>query len=484
MAVARHELGLSATKSRFPTKATCLAIYSRAVNSETPLGEVLKPLFPWCAHWEPELRKLFEAYVGAKQSQNVLDYDDLLLYWSQMVAEPLLAREIGERFDHVLVDEYQDTNRLQASILLAMKPTGSGLTVVGDDAQSIYSFRAATVRNILDFPSQFTPHARIVPLDRNYRSTQPILDASNAVIGLAAERYTKNLWTDRVSSRKPPSRHGPRRSRPGALRRRAGARIPRDRNRAESAGGAVPKLEPQRAAGARAHPARHSVREVRRAQVPGSRPRQGRAVRPPLGRESAQPHGGISRRAAAARRRARDRRQAARRDGRAAGSGVGACGRSPPRPRPPRTGRPSSPSSRALRDAQPGWPAEMDLVTRWYEPHLQRIYEDAHVRQGDLVQLRRIAATYPTRERFLTEVTLDPPGATSDEAGVPGRDDDYLDPVDDPFGKGPGMEGRPRPQRGGRLHPVGHGHGDGRRDRGGAAVALCRDDAGEGASGT
>ena len=105
-------------------------------------------------------RKLFDAYVRAKQAQNVLDYDDLLLYWAQMVREPALAREIGERFDHVLVDEYQDTNRLQASILLAMKPDGQGVTVVGDDAQSIYSFRAATVRNILDFPRQFTPPAR------------------------------------------------------------------------------------------------------------------------------------------------------------------------------------------------------------------------------------------------------------------------------------------------------------------------------------
>ena len=101
------------------------------------------------------------------------------------------------RFDHVLVDEYQDTNRLQASILLALKPDGRGLTVVGDDAQSIYSFRAATVRNILDFPNHFSPPAEIVTLDQNYRSTQPILAAANAVIDLASERFTKNLWSDR-----------------------------------------------------------------------------------------------------------------------------------------------------------------------------------------------------------------------------------------------------------------------------------------------
>ncbi len=118
------------------------------------------------------MRKLFAAYVEAKQRQNVLDYDDLLLCWAMMMAEPAIADHLGERFDHVLVDEYQDTNRLQARILLSLKPTGRGLTVVGDDAQSIYSFRAATVRNILDFPGQFRPKATVVTLERNYRSTQ------------------------------------------------------------------------------------------------------------------------------------------------------------------------------------------------------------------------------------------------------------------------------------------------------------------------
>src|SRR6201746_1976468 len=120
-----------------------------------------------------------------------------------MAGDPAVAAHIGERFDHVLVDEYQDTNRLQSSILLALKPGGDGLTVVGDDAQSIYAFRAATVRNILDFPSQFSPPAAIITLDRNYRSTQSILAAANGVIDLAKERRTKNLWTERTSGAKP-----------------------------------------------------------------------------------------------------------------------------------------------------------------------------------------------------------------------------------------------------------------------------------------
>ena len=200
MNLMRHDLEFSKAEERFPTKSSCLAIYSRVVNAEAALDEVLNTNFPWCIGWEDELKMLFGAYVEAKQRQNVLDYDDLLLYWAQMMRVEEIARDIASRFDHVLVDEYQDTNCLQASILLAVKRDGKGLTVVGDDAQSIYSFRAATVRNILDFPDHFTPPAHIITLDHNYRSTQPILAAANAVIDLAAERHKKNLRSDRSSA--------------------------------------------------------------------------------------------------------------------------------------------------------------------------------------------------------------------------------------------------------------------------------------------
>ena len=170
----RSEAGLSQTPSRFPRKDACLAIYSYTVNAGCPLEETLTGLFPWCAEWSAELRQLFQTYVAGKQRDNVLDYDDLLLYWRHAMAEPAVA-DIGRRFDHVLVDEYQDTNRLQAEILLALRPDGSGLTVVGDDAQSIYSFRPAAVRNILDFPGSVSPPAAVIALERNYRSAQPIL---------------------------------------------------------------------------------------------------------------------------------------------------------------------------------------------------------------------------------------------------------------------------------------------------------------------
>jgi DNA helicase-2/ATP-dependent DNA helicase PcrA len=142
--LARHALGLDSTERRFPGKATCLAIYSRVVNGSAALGDVLRDAFAWCVPWEEELRGLFAAYVADKQAQHVLDYDDLLLYWAHMAGDAALGAEIGARFDHILVDEYQDTNPLQAAILRGLKPDGRGITVVGDDAQAIYSFRAAT----------------------------------------------------------------------------------------------------------------------------------------------------------------------------------------------------------------------------------------------------------------------------------------------------------------------------------------------------
>ncbi len=424
MNLIRHERGFSKTESRFPTKGTCLSIYSRCVNAELPIEQVLGQFFPWCSGWANELKELFAAYVEAKQKQNVLDYDDLLLYWCQMVSDPTLADDIGGRFDHVMVDEYQDTNRLQSSILLALKPGGHGLTVVGDDAQSIYSFRAATVRNILDFPDHFTPRANIITLDRNYRSTQPVLSAANAVIGLAKERFTKNLWTERTSTRKPQlvtvrdeadqaryivervlesreegnllkhqavlfrtsSHSGPleieltRRNIPfvkfGGLKFLDAAHVkdmlallrfvenPRDR----VAGFRVLHL------------------------LPGVGPASAQRVLDRMA-EAADPIGALVRFAAAAARREQ-------------------------------TGRAFIETVGNLRYSE--WPVDLERARLWYEPHLDRIHEDAEVRRADLIQLEQIASGYPSRERFLTELTLDPPDATSDQAGVPTRDEDYL----------------------------------------------------------
>jgi DNA helicase-2/ATP-dependent DNA helicase PcrA len=423
MNLVRHDLGFSRTESRFPTKGTCLSIYSRCVNAETPMEQVLGQFYPWCAGWAIELKQLFAAYVEAKQQQNVLDYDDLLLYWAQMVSDPALADEIGGRFDHVMVDEYQDTNRLQSSILLAVKPAGHGLTVVGDDAQSIYSFRAATVRNILDFPDQFSPKAEIVTLDRNYRSTQPVLSAANGVIGLAKERFAKNLWTDKTSTRKPQLvavRDEGDQARYIVERvlenREEGARL-KDQAvlfRTSSHSGPL-EIELTRRnipfvkfGGLKFLDAAHvkdMLALLRFVENPRDRVAGFRILHllPGVGPASAQ--------------RVLDRMAES------ADPVAALCNL----PSPPRAGGDWQAFVRAIADLRYSeWPVDIERARLWYEPHLERIHEDAEVRRADLIQLEQIASGYPSRERFLTELTLDPPDATSDQAGVPLLDEDYL----------------------------------------------------------
>jgi DNA helicase-2/ATP-dependent DNA helicase PcrA len=424
MAIVRHDLGLTKTEARFPQKGTCLAIYSRAVNAEAPLPEVLGTAFPWCIRAEAGLRDLFAAYVEAKQRQSVLDYDDLLLYWAAMMEDEDVAADVGGRFDHVLVDEYQDTNRLQSSILLRLRPDGRGLTVVGDDAQSIYSFRAARVRNILDFPAAFDPPAAMVTLEHNYRSTEPILAAANAVIGLAAERFTKNLRSGRASSDLPELvtvRDESDQARCVADRilenREAGLLLKRQAVlfRTSSHSAAL-ELELTRRnipfvkfGGLKFLDAAH-VKDVlaclRFAENPRDRIAGFRLLQliPGIGPTIA---GRLLDRVAAA---ADGRTEIAAFEPPARAAGDWA---------------PFAALYGAMDRAAP-WPGEIEQVRDWYEPHLLRLHDDATVRAGDLVQLQRIAETYPSRERFLTDLTLDPPDATSDEAGVPHLDEDYV----------------------------------------------------------
>jgi len=201
MHLARTDLDLGRKGERFPQKGTCLDIYSRCVNSQAPLEDVLRSAFPWCKDDVEDLKRLFVAYTDAKEAQQILDYDDLLLFWRGLLDSPAGDR-VRERFDAVLVDEYQDTNALQADIVALLRPDGSGITAVGDDAQAIYSFRAASIRNILEFPERFSG-ATVLTLEQNYRSTQPVLDATNAIIAVAEERYDKALWTEREGGSRP-----------------------------------------------------------------------------------------------------------------------------------------------------------------------------------------------------------------------------------------------------------------------------------------
>lgn len=204
MQLSRAEtLGTKTREKRFPRAETLHYVYSRHVNTDIPITDILHDEFPRFAELETEVQRIFAAYTRRKHERNLLDYDDLLLYWCTLVETPSpLADRIRSLYDHILVDEYQDTNTLQARILSGMCGPHTNITAVGDDAQSIYSFRGASFQNILDFPHRF-PGTTIVTLERNYRSTQPILDTSNTLISRATRRYTKNLWTERQEGERP-----------------------------------------------------------------------------------------------------------------------------------------------------------------------------------------------------------------------------------------------------------------------------------------
>jgi DNA helicase-2/ATP-dependent DNA helicase PcrA len=422
----RHERGLSRTDRRFPRKGTCLAIYSSVVNTQEPLRACLETRFPWCVEWEEPLRALFAAYVEAKAARAVLDYDDLLLCWYHLMSDASLARRIGALFDHVLVDEYQDTNSLQADILRLMKPDGRGVTVVGDDAQAIYSFRAARVQNILAFPAQYVPPATVVTIEQNYRSTAAILDAANAVIELASARYAKRLFS-------------------------------------ATAGGARPVLATVADELAQAEHVVTRVLERREAGVPLRQQavlfrtsHHSDTLEVELGRRNI-PYvkfGGLRFLEAAHVKDAlcclrwaenpRDTLAAFRVAQLLPGMGprfadsllrhvAGACTALPPALAtfdPPAAARADWPAFaelfRQLCAVAAPWAAQMGLVRRWYQPHLERLYDDARVRLGDLEQLEQLAAAAPSRERFLSDLSLDPPQATGAEAGPPHLDEDYL----------------------------------------------------------
>jgi len=423
----RHGLGLGDTKgrSRFPQKGTCLSIYSRVVNSQAPLGGVLLDSYPWCASHEADLKRLFAAYVAEKQRQAVLDFDDLLLYWAEMMEDAALARHVGARFDHVLVDEYQDTNRLQEAILLALKPDGRGLTVVGDDAQSIYSFRAAEVQNILGFPRRFDPPARVIALERNYRSTQPILDASNAVIALAEQRHAKALWTDRMSSERPQLVTVEDES--------AQARWVADRVLEHREAGLA--LKAQAVLFRTSHHSAPLELELARRNIPfvkfgGLQFLEAAHVKDVLS---------VLRWAENPRSRLAGFRVAQLVPGIGAATAKRVLDAMDAAPDPAAELQRFDPPVGARHDWRlltallatlsaraAAWPEDLHLANRWYDPHLERLHDDANIRRADLAQLARLAAATPSRQQFLTDLTLDPPAATSAESGPPLLDEDYL----------------------------------------------------------
>ncbi|HEX7165594.1 MAG TPA: ATP-dependent helicase, partial [Acidimicrobiales bacterium] len=198
MGVVRADLGLGGRTGakRFPKKDTLLDIYSRVANAQEPLVDTLRERFPWCQVEIDDVREVFSGYAERKRSRGVLDYDDLLLYWRALVTTSPARDLMRTRFDHVLVDEYQDTNLLQADVVAGLRPDGDGLFVVGDDAQAIYGFRAASAANMAGFTERF-PTATVVTLDHNYRSVQPVLDIANAVMADGRGVFPKRLLSTR-----------------------------------------------------------------------------------------------------------------------------------------------------------------------------------------------------------------------------------------------------------------------------------------------
>jgi DNA helicase-2/ATP-dependent DNA helicase PcrA len=422
----RADQGLAKGDRRFPKKDTCLAIYSRTVNARAALDGVLADAYPWCREHAAALRALFAAYVDEKLARHVLDYDDLLLWWWHAMAAPEVAAQIRGRFDHVLVDEYQDTNALQAEIVVGLAPTGAGVTAVGDDAQAIYSFRAATVEHILGFPSAFATPARVVPLEHNYRSTLPILAASNAVIERSARRYDKQLRSDRPSEERPvlaivdddvaevdyviekilAYREAGLQLREQAVLVRAAHHA--DLLELELGRRRIPYMKYGGLKFLEAAHVKDLVSILRWAENP---------VDPIAAFRTAQLVPGVG---PAFARRAVDAVRAAPTPTLAALTAL----------KPPPAGRDAWPALCALlaelADPATPWPGQVGKVRAFYEPLLVERYDGVQARLGDLAQLEAIAGTYPARLGFLDDLSLDPPSATGDYAQPPALDEDWL----------------------------------------------------------
>jgi DNA helicase-2/ATP-dependent DNA helicase PcrA len=432
MNLIRGELGLGARERRFPRKETLASIHSRTVNAGQKLGRVLERHFPWCAEEAEGIREVFRRYTARKREGNVLDYDDLLLYWAALLRAPAGER-VAAMFQHVLVDEYQDTNSLQADILVGMASRGANVMVVGDDAQAIYSFRSATVRNILEFPARF-PGSRMVKLERNYRSTPPLLGVSNAAIALSPERHEKTLWSARDGERRPVlqtcldeaeqsdavCRHLLEHREQGvALRRQAvlfRTGHHSDLLELELTRRNIPFVKYGGLKFLEAAHVKDTLALLRILENPLDEVSWYRVLQlldgvGPAGARRLMAELGV------------------RRD-------TGDRGPTPLRrllddaPEvPPSAEREFALLRGALADCDDGGanPAsQIERLRRFLEPTFERHYESAAARLRDIDQLEALAAGAPSQARFLSELTLDPPTSTSDLAGPPLLDEDYV----------------------------------------------------------
>jgi len=423
--VIRHRLGYTSATKRFPKKKTCLDIYSRVVNSQQPLTEILTVYFPYCKAWESELKALFAAYTRDKLEQSTLDYDDLLLYCFHMAQVKEVSAIVRDQFDYVLVDEYQDTNRLQAGILTGFFPTGRGLTVVGDDAQSIYGFRAATVDNILDFPEQFEPRAEVISLTQNYRSHQGILDLSNALLSESTEGYKVSLFSERKEGLKPKlisveddARQAEYIVESVLEARESGIALKKqavlfrsshhsDRLELELKRRSIPYVKHGGLKFLEAAHVKDLIALIKWAGNPKQKVSAFRVLKllPGVGPKLAQ--------------KVTDYLETQQFRMRAltlygmSGTSADLFTR-------------LAELLTALHGNEIAWYDQVKEAAHFYKALLEINYDDHFVRYGDIEQMVQMSQQFPSRERFLTELTLDPPQTSSDLSGPPLIDDDFL----------------------------------------------------------
>ena len=439
LGLVRHELGMGEGKgSRFPRKETLAAILSHVANAQARLSEVVARVFPWCAEDLDGIRSVFAAYTARKRSLQLCDFDDLLLLVRALGRSEVGRDLLAGLFDHVLVDEYQDVNALQLDLVELFRPGGAGVTAVGDDAQAIYGFRAASTAAILDFPSRY-PRATVVRLEHNYRSTLPILALANQVMAEAPEGAVKTLWSERTGRRRPHLRtcadEGTQaeavcdsvlahREQGVGLRDQAvlfrashhaaGLELALGRRRIPYVKyGGLRFLETAHVKDLLAllrlldNP-RDELAWFRVVQLlEGVGPATARRVIGQLGVvgavEAAADPGAptpLARLLAAAPAvpdSARDELSALR-------AALADCVTCPP----------------------PPLGAQVDRLGRWLEPVIQRRYSGAAARTADLHRLAEQAASTGSRSRFVADLTLDPPLSTGDQAGPPSLDDDWL----------------------------------------------------------
>jgi len=425
MDVVRHELGFSGKEKRFPRKDACLAIYSYRVNTRLSLKQTLEEQYPWCREWEADLTRLYREYVARKQKNRALDFDDLLLFWHVMMQTPALAQSLSKNFDHLLVDEYQDTSTLQGEIIHSLKPDGQGVTVVGDDAQAIYSFRAAAVENILGFADRYKPKADMVVLAQNYRSTQPVLDTANALMSDGPRQHRKTLLGTRQSGQKPyyvalddaqaqadyiTGKILQTREIGGSLKRHAilfRSSHHSDVLEVELTKKNIPFVKYGGLKFLEAAHVKDMLSVLRWADNPRNTIAGFRVLKllPGIGPGQAK--------------QALELLEAKGFEVKSLASFDA------PQPVKMDWKRFCALLEKLVDPATP-WPGQVGLVKDWYKPQLERIYDSGWTRMGDLEQLDQLSGQHPNRERFLTELTLDPPAATGGQSGGSSKDEDYV----------------------------------------------------------